>query len=83
MVCHVFAEGIVTYQKRKCVVSRADRQHPHLPTAMADVQAPPAQVAPTAPDAAAEPPAQNEVASETLYIQNLNEKIKVDGQHPR
>lgn len=54
---------------------------------MADVQAPPlnqtpAQVAPAAPDAATEPPSQNEVASETLYIQNLNEKIKVDGQHP-
>lgn len=48
---------------------------------MADVQVPPAQVAPTAPDAAPQPPAQNEVASETLYIQNLNEKIKVDGQH--
>ena len=49
---------------------------------MADVQAPPAQVAPTVPDAAAQPPAQNEVATETLYIQNLNEKIKVDGQYP-
>ncbi|KAF8131525.1 hypothetical protein EV363DRAFT_1431509 [Boletus edulis] len=45
---------------------------------MADVHPIPAQVAPAAPDAAAQPPAQNEVASETLYIQNLNEKIKVD-----
>lgn len=54
---------------------------------MADVQAPslsqiPAQVAPTVPDVAAQPEPENEVASETLYIQNLNEKIKVDGQHP-
>lgn len=53
---------------------------------MADVQAHPpsqipAQVAPAVPPvAAAQPPAENEVASETLYIQNLNEKIKVDGQ---
>ncbi|KAN0100117.1 hypothetical protein V8E55_000101 [Tylopilus felleus] len=51
---------------------------------MADVQAHPpsqipAQVAPAVPPvAAAQPPAENEVASETLYIQNLNEKIKVD-----
>ncbi|KAH0837828.1 hypothetical protein J3R83DRAFT_6036 [Lanmaoa asiatica] len=50
---------------------------------MADVQAPPlnqipAQVTPAVPDAIDEPPTQNEVASETLYIQNLNEKIKVD-----
>lgn len=54
---------------------------------MADAQAPPlnqipGQVAPAVPDAAAQPPAQPEVASETLYIQNLNEKIKVDGQYP-
>jgi len=55
---------------------------------MADVQAPslsqiPAQAAPTVSDAAAQPGQENEVASETLYIQNLNEKIKVDGQHLR
>ena len=55
---------------------------------MDDVQAPPpnqiaAQVVPAGPDTAAESPAQDEVASETLYIQNLNEKIKVDGQHPQ
>lgn len=53
---------------------------------MADVQAPllnqiPDQAPPAVPDATDQPPAQNEVASETLYIQNLNEKIKVDGQH--
>ncbi|KAG8219295.1 hypothetical protein J3R82DRAFT_159 [Butyriboletus roseoflavus] len=50
---------------------------------MADVQTPPlnqipAQVAPAVPDDAAQPPPQDEIASETLYIQNLNEKIKVD-----
>lgn len=63
-------------------------RHLHPPTAMAmaDVQVPPLnqipQAAPLVPDAS-QPPAQSEVVSETLYIQNLNEKIKVDGQHPR
>ncbi|KAH7886340.1 RNA binding protein [Phlebopus sp. FC_14] len=44
---------------------------------MADVQTAPADPAiPPAPTTAT--PEQNEVISETLYIQNLNEKIKVD-----
>ena len=59
----------------------------HLSTAMTDVQTPllgqiPAQTALAEPDTTAQSPAPTEVASETLYIQNLNEKIKVDGQHP-
>lgn len=31
------------------------------------------------PDGAPAPPAEPEVASETLYIQNLNEKIRIPG----
>lgn len=54
---------------------------------MTDVQAPPLnqippQASPTDPDDdETQPAAPNEPATETLYIQNLNEKIKVDGQH--
>lgn len=46
------------------------------PDAMANPMIPPEMTAiPAAPAAPVEP----EIVSETLYIQNLNEKIKIDG----
>lgn len=62
------------------------------PTTMADVASPPIPAEPAEPmktdeeeqkplvatEAAPETPAQEEHVSETLYIQNLNEKIKID-----
>ena len=44
---------------------------------MEDIAAPPVPVDPTA-QAAPQAPAEPEIISETLYIQNLNEKIKID-----
>jgi U2 small nuclear ribonucleoprotein B'' len=54
---------------------------------MATTQAPqvdlhPAQDAtPTLGENGSPQPEEQQVASETLYIQNLNEKVKIDGEH--
>lgn len=47
---------------------------------MQGVAATDAPLAETAPAAVAPPPEEPENACETLYIQNLNEKIKTDGK---
>lgn len=46
---------------------------------MADVQTAPLSETPVPAQGSLQPPTQPEITCETLYIQNLNEKIKVDG----
>lgn len=41
----------------------------------------PQDITPTPAENGTPPPEEQQFVSETLYIQNLNEKVKIDGEH--